>query len=180
MPRNRRGVDAEAKQRELVAAATDLFVARGYDATPISIVAEQAGVTTNTVYWYFADKEQLLIAVLDALMTETLNAYQRLADRSLEYRLAWVVHQLQAVSQLIATVHSRVQRSERLRDWHDGFHTAVHQLLIEELDALGVSPKRIATEADIITFAVEGLITHHSNGQAVRAMCHALVDRYTS
>lgn len=33
-------------------------------------------------------------------------------------------------------------------------------------------------EADIITFAVEGLITHKSEDHHVRAMCRALVDRH--
>lgn len=177
MPRNRRTVDADAKQDDLVQAAAELFLDRGYDATPVATIAERAGVTTNTVYWYFADKEQLLIAVLDALVTEKLATYGQLSGRSLASRLAWVVQQLQQVSRLIATVHARVEHSERLSDWHEGFHEAVRELLRTELVEAGIDAKRLDTEADIITFTVEGLITHGSDQRAVRATCEALVSR---
>lgn len=180
MPRNRRTVDAGAKHDDLVAAAAELFLAQGYDATPIAAIAERAGVTTNTVYWYFADKEQLLIAVLDALATEKLAAYGQLSGRSLASRLTWVVQQLQEVSQLVATVHARAGHSERISAWHDGFHEAVRRLLRAELEVLGVSAKRIDAEADIITFTVEGLITHKSDQRRVRAVCGALVTRSAS
>lgn len=177
MPRNRRTVDAGAKRDDLVAAAAQLFSAEGYDATPIATIAERAGVTTNTVYWYFDDKEQLLIAVLDALLTEKLAAYSQLRGRSLASRLRWVVQHLQEVSQLVATVHARVERSERLSDWHERFHQTVGQLLRAELEGLGMHATRLDVEADIITFAVEGLITHESDQRTVRAMCNALADR---
>lgn len=180
MPRNRRTVDTEAKQDDLVAAAAQLFLAQGYDTTPIATIAERAGVTTNTVYWYFADKEQLLIAVLDKLVGEKLAAYGQLRGRSFASRLTWVAQQLQEVSQLVATVHARVGQSERINDWHDGFHAAVSELLRTELEDLGVSAKQLDTEADIITFAVEGLITHKSDERTVRAVCGALVNRSAS
>jgi AcrR family transcriptional regulator len=180
MPRNRRAVDAEAKQHDLVAAATELFLADGYDATPIAAVAKQAGVTTNTVYWYFADKEQLLIAVLDALVDETWRKYGRVARRPPAARLAWVVRQLQRVSQLIATVHARIEHSERLNAWHDGFHDAVRQHLRSEIEALGIAPDRVDVEADIVVFTVEGLITHHYDESGVEAICQAIADRWTA
>lgn len=178
MPRNRRAVDAEAKHHDLVVAATELFLADGYDATPIAAVARRAGVTTNTVYWYFADKEQLLIAVLDTLVDETWRNYRRVARRPPAARLAWVVRQLQQVSQLIATVHARIEHSERLSDWHDGFHEAVRQHLHSEIEGLGIAPDRIDVEADIVVFTVEGLVTHDYDKRGVDAICQAITDRW--
>jgi AcrR family transcriptional regulator len=179
MPRNRRAVDAEAKHRDLVAAATGLFLADGYDATPIAAVAKEAGVTTNTVYWYFADKEQLLIAVLDTLVDETWRNYRRVARRPPAGRLSWVVGQLQQVSQLIATVHARIEHSERLNDWHDGFHEAVRHQLHSEIEALGIAPDRVDIEADIVVFTIEGLVTHHHDKRRVDAICEAITSRWT-
>jgi AcrR family transcriptional regulator len=178
MPRNRRAVDTEAKRRELVAAATELFVADGYDATPIGAIAKRAGVAINTVYWYFADKEQLLVAVLDTLVEETWHAYGGVADQPAADRLAWVVLQLQQLSQLVATVHARAEHSPQVRAWHDGFHAAVRHHLRGEIEALGVGPARLDAEADIVVLTVEGLITHRYDQAGVQAICEAIAEHW--
>jgi AcrR family transcriptional regulator len=50
----------------VVSVATGLFVDRGYLATTIEAVAQQAGVAPQTVYHAFGTKRNLLAAVLDA------------------------------------------------------------------------------------------------------------------
>ncbi len=49
---------------ELLAAALELFVERGYAATRLDDVARRAGVSKGTVYLYFAGKEELFKAVV--------------------------------------------------------------------------------------------------------------------
>ena len=49
---------------EILAAALDLFRARGYAATRIEDVARRAGVTKGTVYLYFPSKEALFKALV--------------------------------------------------------------------------------------------------------------------
>ncbi|HUP21049.1 MAG TPA: TetR/AcrR family transcriptional regulator [Gemmatimonadota bacterium] len=57
----------EGPTRErLVQAAMYLFWAEGYQTTPISRILEVAGANPGSLYHYFATKEELLIAVLDA------------------------------------------------------------------------------------------------------------------
>jgi len=53
-----------ARPQELVAAALDLFVERGYAATRLEDVATAAGVSKGTVYLYFANKEELFKSVV--------------------------------------------------------------------------------------------------------------------
>jgi AcrR family transcriptional regulator len=55
----------QATRRQLVAAATDLFAARGYEATSIEAVLEAAGVSRGALYHHFADKRALFEAVLE-------------------------------------------------------------------------------------------------------------------
>ena len=43
----------EARPGEIVAAALDVFVERGFEATKLADVARRAGVTKGTVYLYF-------------------------------------------------------------------------------------------------------------------------------
>lgn len=54
----------ETRPQELVSAALDLFVVRGYAATRLEDVASAAGVSKGTVYLYFASKEELFKAVV--------------------------------------------------------------------------------------------------------------------
>lgn len=73
----------DARPQELVAAALDLFVERGYAATRLDDVAAQAGVSKGTLYLYFTNKEDLFKAVVRENVLpvlgeaeETIRAYQ--------------------------------------------------------------------------------------------------------
>src|SRR6185503_10254189 len=54
----------DARPAELLVAAVELFVERGYAATRLDDVAKQAGVSKGTVYLYFPSKEELFKAVV--------------------------------------------------------------------------------------------------------------------
>ena len=53
-----------ARPKELLAAALELFVERGFAATRLDDVAARAGVSKGTLYLYFANKEELFKAVV--------------------------------------------------------------------------------------------------------------------
>lgn len=54
----------EARPAELMSAALDLFVERGFAATRLEDVAARAGVSKGTLYLYFSSKEDLFKAVV--------------------------------------------------------------------------------------------------------------------
>jgi AcrR family transcriptional regulator len=54
----------EARPAELLAAALELFVERGYAGTRLDDVAARAQVSKGTLYLYFANKEELFKAVV--------------------------------------------------------------------------------------------------------------------
>lgn len=54
----------EARPAELMAAALDLFVEKGFAATRLDDVAARAGVSKGTLYLYFSSKEELFKAVI--------------------------------------------------------------------------------------------------------------------
>jgi len=54
----------DARPEELIAAALDEFVERGYEAAKLADVARRAGVTKGTIYLYFESKEALFKAVV--------------------------------------------------------------------------------------------------------------------
>ena len=60
----------------LLAAARKLFAARGVEATTIAEIAEQADVAVGSFYNYFATKDELLTALLEASLTEQRQALE--------------------------------------------------------------------------------------------------------
>src|SRR5262245_21352551 len=64
MPANRTHLDRDAKAAEIVEAAEALLLRDGYETTTMGAIARRAGVSSNSVYWYFPGKDELLAAVL--------------------------------------------------------------------------------------------------------------------
>jgi AcrR family transcriptional regulator len=62
----------DARPQELLAAALDLFVDRGYAATRLEDVARRAGVSKGTLYLYFENKEELFKAVVRQNIVEVI------------------------------------------------------------------------------------------------------------
>jgi len=63
---------ADARPAELLAAALDLFVERGFANTRLEDVAARAGVSKGTLYLYYANKEDLFKAVVRAGLVSPL------------------------------------------------------------------------------------------------------------
>lgn len=55
--------------------ALQLFAEKGYDATPTSLIAKEAGVSEGLIFRHFINKENLLEALVKA-------GYRRIADKS--------------------------------------------------------------------------------------------------
>ncbi|MBQ0137904.1 MAG: TetR/AcrR family transcriptional regulator [Kurthia sp.] len=175
MARNKRVQDREEKQEEIIHAARALFLNEGYDATSINRIAIEVQVAPNTIYWYFKNKDELLVSILNAELTKHLNAYMLQPTQDPTERLIWVVDQLQLANRLVSTVHARLKFSTELREWHEQFHLLVEGLLRLELQKLGMANDQIETKVKIAVFTIEGLLAHQLSEQEKRAICAALV-----
>jgi TetR/AcrR family transcriptional regulator of autoinduction and epiphytic fitness len=65
----RRAEQAKATRRAILEAAQRLFLSRGYGATSIRAVAEEAGVAVQTIYAVFGNKRQLVIELVENAVT---------------------------------------------------------------------------------------------------------------
>lgn len=175
MARTKREQDRDEKRGEIVAKARRLFMEEGYETTSISRLASAAGVAPNTIYWYFKDKDEVLVAVLDAEFSTRMNEYLMLQTVSPADRLLWVVNQLERVSRLVGTVHSRLAQSPAINAWHDRFHAISEELLRRELQQGGIAPQKIEALVKISVFTIEGLLAHPLPEEQKRAICAALV-----
>ncbi|MCP2280000.1 transcriptional regulator, TetR family [Nocardia amikacinitolerans] len=175
MPRNRRPRDREEKRAEIVAAARRLFLEQGYEAVSVSRIAQDAGVVSNTLYWYFRDKDAVLIAVLEEVLADSMARYGEVLDTDIIDRLVWVVAELEQVSRLVTTVHARAKESETVRDWHEQFHALAEGLFRADLAMIGVPATELDAMTSIGVFVVEGLLMHPVDDERKRAMMGTLI-----
>lgn len=77
--------DAERNRQRLLAAAKELFATRGLDVT-LDDVARHAGVGTGTAYRRFANKDELI----DALMVDRISELGAIAEECLEEPDPWI------------------------------------------------------------------------------------------
>ena len=88
-PKTRRSTATRAR---LLAAAAELFLARGYEAVSILDVAERAGVTKGGLYGHFRTKGQMLVEVIRWKYHEFENSaefVQALQDPKTAIHLLW-------------------------------------------------------------------------------------------
>lgn len=73
-------IESGVLQSRLLDAAEFLFAERGFAATPVRMIAREAGVNPSLVHYYFGSKRKLLFAVMDRVllpMAEALAKMQR-------------------------------------------------------------------------------------------------------
>ena len=56
---------SEARRKEIVRVAAEMFIEGGFERTSMSMIAERLGGSKATLYSYFKSKEELFVAVLD-------------------------------------------------------------------------------------------------------------------
>ncbi|MEO6352776.1 MAG: TetR/AcrR family transcriptional regulator [Oxalobacteraceae bacterium] len=70
----------DERPQELLAAALDFFVDKGFAATRLTDVAARAGVSKGTLYLYFTNKEDLFKAVVRENLSPLLDDAETLID----------------------------------------------------------------------------------------------------
>ena len=122
MPRNRQQIPREERAGDLLAAATELFLAKGYDKTTMADISAAAGVARGNVYWYFDSKDDIFAAVMDRMLgreIRTLSAEQAGADPL--SRLVRGLSDMRYSRPLHQAMHDRLPHSEAVRAAHNTF-----------------------------------------------------------
>jgi len=75
---------SDAKRAELLKIATELFLAKGYDAVSVDSIVARAGGTKTNVYKHFGGKAELFAAVVEALCQQIVHSFADLELGELE------------------------------------------------------------------------------------------------
>lgn len=163
---------SRAALQKLLTAAEEVLVTQGLDAFTIGAVAEHAGVSVGGVYRRFSGKEQLLDAVLEALLMRIQDAVITSLD-SAEPSLSGVVsaftHALATSFMQSGRVASTMAAAERTAEARQrGLHT-VAALQRALLDAAAPYTHQIARSApsSALTTALRTIIAAAAHRAAV-------------
>ncbi len=74
---------AETRKEQLLHAASELFVVRGYQGTSTHEIARAAGLTKGALYFHFKSKEDILLALIKRINESYRRLAKRLAPKSL-------------------------------------------------------------------------------------------------
>jgi AcrR family transcriptional regulator len=181
MPKNRQLIPREQRTDELLAAATELLLSRGYTKTRMSDVANAAGVANAALYWYFNTKDDLLAAVWNrALDTELqlLAAHPPSPDPF--QHLFKGLGDLRPYRKLHMSMHDHLD-SPTVKDAHDRLITWVRELAHAGLEHHGHHGQDADDIADLIVVLFEGLnvpqIQARTATEVIQTLLATVLDR---
>lgn len=70
----RRAARSDARREEIIAVARELFEEQGLSKTSVKDITDRVGVARSLFYHYFANKDEVVSAVLDSLIGDYLEA----------------------------------------------------------------------------------------------------------
>lgn len=113
----------DARRREVVATAAELFAERGYDGTSMSELTAATGLAAGGLYHYIEGKDDLLIAICDELLEPLLERAREIVaeqappvEQLRELVTAWVAHVVEHRHHMLVFTQER-QAIERERRW---------------------------------------------------------------
>ena len=166
MPANRQATsDRAAREAGLLDAAEALFLSAGFEATSVRAIAARAGVTSNTVYWYFPSKEHVLVAVLERWLAGATDVIERRPPEPARVA-SLVVAILRELQPLLGVLHRRASRSDELTRFHERFHQRIRTVLARGLRSAHASAADAQLAADVLVATAEGALEHPGPSQA--------------
>jgi AcrR family transcriptional regulator len=170
----------EDTREQLLAAAARVFARRGFHATSLDAVAEEAGFSRGAVYYNFADKEELFLELLDRRCAEraqdlhdvfadtdqddvaaTSRQAQLAADHALDAMTGdpeWRALYLEFLAHAARNSAFRRRFSKRTDEMRSALEDVVIQRTQPVVDALGMDPEQLAVVIDALGI---GLWAHH-------------------
>ncbi|MBO7333818.1 MAG: TetR/AcrR family transcriptional regulator [Lachnospiraceae bacterium] len=72
--------EAEERKNEILDAAEELFVTKGYDGTSTGDILDKVGIARGTLYYHFKSKEDILDALTERIGNAMFASAKRVAD----------------------------------------------------------------------------------------------------
>lgn len=118
---------AEERRDEILQAAGEMFLVRGYDRTTMKDVMVRLQIAKGTIYHYFKSKEELLEAVLESLVAAMVQKMQEIAREAEGDAVARLRHLI------VTTAKADNHDPEMLEHLHQPGNTGMHLRLLAKM-----------------------------------------------
>lgn len=104
---------ADERKNEILNAANELFVQKGYDGTSVSDILEKVGIAKGTLYHHFKSKEDILDSLIERFNTRVLEVATKISqdnsvpipERMVKVVLALDVSESEEGTEMIELLH---------------------------------------------------------------------------
>jgi len=153
-------------RQQILSTAKHLLIAHGYHGLSMRQIAESVGVSKAALYYHFGDKEQLLLAILDAYLDDIEEVIDGVRSESGDCRQQ--VHALvesilaQPVEQRAVIRLSSQEMSQLSIGARATFNRAYHQKFIDKIRAIlqtGMSKGELRSmDPNVATWVLLGMM----------------------
>jgi AcrR family transcriptional regulator len=162
----------EATREQVLGAAARVFAQRGFHATSLDAVAEEAGFSRGAVYYNFADKEELFLELLDRRCAERaadlrklftdddrddVQATSRQAQIAAQHALEamvddpqWRALYFEFLAQAARDPSFRRRFARRTAEMRGALDEVIAERTEPLADALGMQPQQLAVAIDAL------------------------------
>lgn len=119
--------DAAVRKNEILDAAEQLFVTKGFEETSTNDILEKVGIARGTLYYHFKSKEEILDAMISRMNGSLLKKAAEIANKKEEpvlFRLTKTIMALNVDSELGTEIMEQVHKPQ---------NALMHQKMQEEL-----------------------------------------------
>lgn len=116
--------DPKVRRTEILSAAEELFKNQGYVNTTVEAIIQQVGVAKGTFYYYFKSKEDILDALVHAMVDQFREDYKKIADNP----------KLSAMDKMRQMLRGQNQISETESELMENLHRPANRELHERIN----------------------------------------------
>jgi AcrR family transcriptional regulator len=174
------------KSQKIMEAALKLFASHGYAATPISMIAKEAGVSQGLMYNFFSSKTELLRAMINegaSDIAESMQAYHNIDNphKAIEAHINETIRIIKKKKEFWRLLHAIRLQGGVMAEVHDLFEqifTTVTKIFEKVFRQLKFdNPK---SEAQLFLTQIDGLVIMYLQNEhfPIQQLGKQLIKRY--
>lgn len=119
--------DSEVRRREILVAARELFIKKGYEQTSVNDILKIVDIAKGTFYYYFASKDE----VLEAIILDIVDEGARRAEKILADKTVPLVNRIMLA--IMAQTPEFEGSNEIAQELHKVENTKLERLYLKEM-----------------------------------------------
>lgn len=173
----------QERTNQILDAAAAIFARRGCDAARMDDIAQEAGLSKGTLYWYFKNKGSLILALLDRVLARHLTGLHDLppTGETISEQCVYLVRQFMedlartsSLASLILEFYALAARQQETRQFfRDYFQQAgavLSALIQQGIERGEFRPVRIASAVHAMIALFEGMMVLFAFGSLTTSL----------